>query len=415
MSKLLATTRSGARSDARNTGVLVAFTALTNLADGVLKVALPLVATTLTSSPGLVAAVATVLTLPWLLTSLHVGVLVDRFDRRALLLAANLVRVTTMAGLVAALLADSLSLLPLYAGAALMGVAEVVATTASVALVPAAVTPPGRERANAWMAGAETACGEFTGPFVGGVLVAVGAGLALGATGAAYVVGMLVLLFLVGRFAPHAGGTRPQGSVHERIGEGLAYLWRQPMLRGMALLLTVLCACWGAWLALMPLVATELLDLGAAEFGVLMSALGAGGIVGALTVGWVNRLLGRRWAMFADLLGTAAMMAAPVLSANLWVVGAAAFLGGMGGTLWTVNTRTISQRMVPDAMLGRFSAAFRLFGWGAMPLGAALVGVLAELVGIRAAFAFFAVAALLTVVPFLRVVTPAALAAVPRH
>lgn len=50
-----------------------------------------------------------------------------------------------------------------------------------------------------------------------------------------------------------------------------------------------------------------------------------------------------------------------------------------------------------------------------MPLGAALVGVLAELVGVRAAFGFFALAALATVVPFLRVVTPAALAAVPRH
>ncbi|MFE1168419.1 MFS transporter [Nocardiopsis sp. NPDC058789] len=403
------------RTDTRNTGVLVAFTALTNLADGVLKVALPLVATTLTTSPGMIAAVATVLTLPWLLTSLHVGVLVDRFDRRALLLTANLVRVATMAGLAAALLTGALSLPLLYAGAALMGVAEVVATTASVALVPSAVTPPGRERANAWMAGAETACGEFTGPFVGGVLVAVGAGLALGATGAAYVVGMLVLLFLVGRFAPNPVGERPIGSVHARIGEGLAYLWREPLLRGMALLLTVLCACWGAWLALMPLVATDLLDLSAAEYGALMSALGAGGIVGALTVGWVNRLLGRRWAMFADLLGTAAMMAAPVLTSHVWVVGAAAFLGGMGGTLWTVNTRTLSQRMVPGAMLGRFSAVFRLFGWGAMPLGAALVGLLAEVVGVRAAFAVFAVAALLTVIPFLRVVTPAALAAVPRH
>lgn len=402
------------RASTRNTGALVVFTALTNLADGVLKVALPLVATTLTDSPGLIAAVATTLTLPWLLASLHVGVLVDRFDRRALLLMANLARVVTMAGLALALVTGTVSLPLLYVGGALMGVAEVIATTASVALVPSAVAPAGRERANAWMAGAETACGEFTGPFVGGLLVAVGAGVALGATGAAYVLGMLVLVLLVGRFAPRPDGDRPAGSVHERIGEGLRFLWRQRMLRGMALLLTVLCACWGAWLALMPLVATDLLDLSAGEYGALMSALGAGGIVGALTVGRVNRLLGRRWAMFADLIGTAAMMAAPVLSTNVWVVGAAAFLGGMGGTLWTVNTRTISQRIVPTAVLGRFSAAFRLFGWGAMPLGAALVGVVAELAGVRVAFGLFALAALLAVVPFLRVVTPAALAAVPR-
>ncbi|GHC81551.1 MFS transporter [Nocardiopsis terrae] len=415
MSEIVSSPTRAGRADARNTGVLVVFTALTNLADGVLKVALPLAAIALTDSPAAVAAVATTLTLPWLLTSLHVGVLVDRFDRRRLLLVANLARVATMVCLVSALAADSVSLPLIYTGGALMGVAEVVATTASVALAPSAVTPVGRERANAWMAGAETACGEFTGPFAGGLLVAVGAGLALGATGAAYVLGMLVLMLLVGRFAPLSQGERPVGSVHHRIREGLLYLWRQPMLRGTALLLTVLCACWGAWLALMPLVATDLLDLSAGEYGALMSALGAGGLVGALTVGWVNRLLGRRWAMFADLLGTAAMMAAPALSSNVWVVGAAAFLGGMGGTLWTVNTRTISQRIVPTAVLGRFSAAFRLFGWGAMPLGAVLVGAVAELAGVRVAFGFFALAALLAVVPFLRVVTPGALAAVPEH
>jgi MFS family permease len=160
----------------------------------------------------------------------------------------------------------------------------------------------------------------------------------------------------------------------------------------------------------MPLLATKLMHLDAREYGLLLSALGAGGLVGALTVTTVNRLLGRRWAMFADLLGTAAMVATPVISTNLWVVAAGAFLGGMGGILWTVNARTIGQRLVPDAMFGRYSAAGRLFSWGAMPLGAGLVGVLAEWLGMRAAFAVFAVATLLIVVPFLRTVTPAALA-----
>ncbi|MFB7591922.1 hypothetical protein [Streptomyces sp. NPDC056169] len=91
---------------------------------------------------------------------------------------------------------------------------------------------------------------------------------------------------------------------------------------------------------------------------------------------------------------------------------AGAFLGGMGGILWTVNSRTIGQRLVPDAMFGRYNAAARLFSWGAMPLGAGLVGVLAEWLGIRTAFAVFTLATLLTIVPFLRTVTPRALAAV---
>ncbi|WP_394356504.1 MFS transporter [Spiractinospora alimapuensis] len=374
-----------------------------------LKVVLPLIATGITDSPALVAAVALTLSLPWLLTALHVGVLVDRFDRRRLLLLANLTRVVTMTAFVAVMLFGSVPLPLLYGVGLVLGVAEVVAMTSAAAIVPSAVAPRARERANAWVAGAETACGEFTGPFLGGVLAAIGVGLALGATGAAYAVGMLVLLFLVGRFAPRTGDERPVTSVHARIVEGVAYLWRNRLLRGLALMLTVLSGCWGAWLALMPLFATAVMDLSPQEYGVLMSALGAGGIVGALSVRWVNRFLGRRWAMFADLLGTVAMMAAPALTTNMVIVSTAAFLGGMGGTLWTVNVRTISQRVVPREMLGRYNAAARLFSWGAMPIGAALVGVLAEFVGIPLAFAFFALAATTTVVPFLRIVTPTAL------
>ncbi|NYJ32754.1 MFS family permease [Nocardiopsis aegyptia] len=388
----------------------MAFTAVTNIADGVLKVALPLLATRLTDSPGLIAAVAMTLSLPWLLTALHVGVLVDRFDRRRLLWIADLTRVAVMGSLVAVLATGKLSLPVIYAGGALMGLAEVVAMTSVAAIVPSAVAPRSRERANAWVAGAETACGEFAGPFVGGLLVvALGAGLALGATAAAYAVGVLVLLLLVGRFAPAA--QPPTTTVHHRLVEGLRFLWRHRLLRGMAAMISVLAACWGAWTALMPLVATSLLGLDEHEYGLLLSCLGAGGIVGALSVTWVNRLLGQRWSMFADLLGTAAMVAAPALTDDLAVIGAAAFLGGMGGTLWTVNARTIAQRLVPAEMLGRYSAAARLFTWGAIPLGAGLAGLAAEFVGARGAFGLFALAALAMAVPFLRVLTPTAPAA----
>ncbi|MFC8172232.1 MFS transporter [Streptomyces sp. NPDC057235] len=393
----------------RNTAVLVSFTAITNLADGVTKVVLPLMATGLTDSPAQVAGVGLTLTLPWLLVALHVGVLVDRFDRRVLLWIADVARMLVVASLLFLAVRDAVTLPALYAGGFVLGVAEVVALTSAATLVPSAVAPAGQERANAWVAGAETVCNEFCGPFVGGLLVAAGASVALGWTGAGYLVGTLILVLLVGRFRPKADDTRPTGTVNQRIAEGVRFLWQQRLLRLMALALTVLSACWGAWLALMPLVATSLMGLDAREYGILLSALGAGGLVGALGVTTVNRLLGRRWAMFADLVGTAAMVATPVLSTNLWVVASGAFLGGMGGILWTVNSRTLSQRLVPDAMFGRYNAAARLFSWGAMPLGAGLVGVLAEWFGIRAAFAVFTVATLVIIVPFLRTVTPQAL------
>ncbi|MFI6818843.1 MFS transporter [Nonomuraea sp. NPDC050328] len=393
----------------RNTVVLVGFTAITNLADGVTKVVLPLMATRLTGSPAQVAGVGLTLTLPWLLIALHVGVLVDRFDRRLLLWLADGARLLVVAGLIALTVGDGVTLPALYLAGLTLGVAEVIALTSAATLVPTAVAPARRERANAWLAGAETVCNEFCGPFVGGLLIAAGAGVALGWTGLGYLLGTLILILLAGRFKPQKSTS--SGTVNQRIAEGLRTLWQQPLLRLMALALTVLSACWGAWLALIPLVATQLMHLDPREYGLLLSALGAGGLVGALTVTTVNRLLGRRWSMLADLVGTAAMVAAPVFTTNLWIVGAGAFLGGMGGILWTVNSRTISQRLVDPGLLGRYNAAARLFSWGAMPLGAGLVGVLAQWLGIRTAFALFAVAALATVVPFLRTATPAALAA----
>ncbi len=405
-------TRSDIALDAasgRNTLVLVVFTALTNLADGVTKVALPLMATALTPSPLQVSGVSLTLTLPWLLVALHVGVLVDRADRRVLLWLANGMRLAAIAVLVLLSLSNGITLPVLYIGGLTLGVAEVIALTSAAALVPDAVAPAGRERANAWVAGAETVCNEFCGPLVGGLLVAAGTALALGTVASAYLIGVLVLCFLVGRFRVVHAPDAPREPVHRQIAEGLHYLWREPILRLMAVTLTVLCACWGAWLAVMPLFATKMMGLDARGYGVMLSALGIGGFVGALSVTTLNRWFGRRTVMFVDLLGTLAMMAMPVATINLWAVAASAFAGGLGGTLWSVNSRTISQALVPGALFGRYNAAARLFSWGAMPVGAGLGGVLAELFGLRVAFAGFAVATLLLIVPFLRIATPAAL------
>ncbi|MGW1888470.1 MFS transporter [Streptomyces sp. NPDC001970] len=393
-----------------NTAVLVGFTAVTNLADGVVKTVLPLLAAQLTGSPAQVTAVSLTLTLPWLLVALHMGVLVDRFDRRWLLWGANGMRLAAMGWLTASAVTGGVTVGRLLTAGAILGVADVLASTSASALVPAAVPAAGRERANAWMVGAETVGQEFAGPFVGGLLLAAGTGLALGVTSASYALAALSLLLLVGRFrAATPGPDAAPVSVNSRIAEGMRFLWRDGVLRTLSLIVAVLAAVWGAWLALMPLYAKQAMGLGPQQYGIVLSALGIGGLAGAVTVTRVNRMLGARRAMFADLIGTATMVALPALTTSIWAVAAGAFLGGMGGTLWTVNARTITQRVVPDEMLGRYGAAARLFSFGAMPLGAALVGLLAELGGMRLAFGVFAVAAAATLVPFLRNVTQSAM------
>jgi MFS family permease len=396
----------------RNTAVLVGFTAVTTLADGVVRMALPFLAAHLTDSPAQVTAVSLTLTLPWLLVALHIGVLVDRFDRRRLLWIANGTRLAMMGWLTTSALGGGLVLPQLFAAGGILGVADVLALTSAAALVPAAVPEAGRARANAWMLGAETVGFEFAGPFIGGLLLAVGTGFALGTIGTSYAVAALVLLLLVGRFraARPVHGEAP-ARIGSRIAEGLRFIWQNRVLRTLMLVVAVVNATWSAWLALLPLYAKDTMALGPREYGIALSALGIGGLTGALVVTRVNRLLGAHWAMFADLVATTAMAALPALTTNIWAVACGAFLGGMGGTLWTVNARTLAQRLVPDEMLGRFNATFRFFGFGAMPLGAGVVGLLAELAGIRLAFGVFAVVTTATVVPFLRNITNSALRA----
>src|SRR3954453_8236351 len=97
---------------------------LSNLADGVLKVALPLVAIRYTDSPTLVAGLTFALTLPWLLFAPPAGALADRIDRRASMLGANVVRATLLGVLAPALAVVAGSIWVLYGVAVLIGVAE---------------------------------------------------------------------------------------------------------------------------------------------------------------------------------------------------------------------------------------------------------------------------------------------------
>ncbi|MFI9554340.1 MFS transporter [Nonomuraea endophytica] len=394
----------------RNEGALVGFTAVTNLADGIGRIALPMAAVGLTTSPALITGVGVTLTLPWLVVSLHAGVLADRGDRRRLAVIANLVRLGAIGVLLAAAMAGWLSIPLLYATGLTLGIAEVVASAAIGALVPAAVPAKRLTRANAWIAGAETLMNEFAGPAVGGLLVGIGLSVALGSAGVGFALGAVLLALLVGRFRAAAAPVPGQTSVGGEIREGLAFLWNHRLLRTLNLAVTVLGASWAAWLALLPIYAIQELRLDAAGYGLLISAIGLGGLVGALTVALINRLLGVRWALFADLVGTFLMVLVPAVLPVAWAVAATAFVGGMGGTLWTVNSRTIAQRIVPDRLLGRYTSAGRMLGYGAMPVASLVAGLIAQFAGVRVAFAVFAAFALVIVVPFFRAVTPAALA-----
>jgi MFS family permease len=383
-------------------------TALANLADGVFKLALPLLATQLTDSPGLVAGVAFAVRLPWLLFALFAGVIADRVDRRGTMIAANFTRVAVLGVLVISILINVITLPLIYAVALLLGIAETLADTASASILPSIVPVEKLELANARLVGAITVTNEFAGPPLGGALAAISLGLAFATSSGLYLVAAVALLLMAGSYKPVVTTRAPLVS---ELMSGITYVWRNALLRTLTIIVAVMNIGWSAWAAIMVLyvVAPGPGGLTEFEYGIMLTSIGIGGFVGAIVAVPIVERLGRRWAIGADIIGTFLMLWIPAITANAWAIGAAAVIGGIGGSMWSIVVSAIRQQMVPDDMQGKTAGVFRLFGYGALPLGAALAGFIAEQFSIPAAFAVCAAMTALLLIPFITVITPEAI------
>ena len=171
-----------------------------------------------------------------------------------------------------------------------------------------------------------------------------------------------------------------------------------------------------AWLAVLVLFAVEPgpMGLSTVEYGFLLTGLGVGGLAGTVLAGPIMERIGRRWAILADILGTVMLVGAPAVTTNLWLIGAVVIMGGLGGTMWGVVVVSIRQQVVPDELQGRVGGAFRLFGYGAMAIGAGLAVVVAQVAGLKAVFVTVALLNLLLLILFFTTVTDQAIAAARR-
>jgi MFS family permease len=379
-------------------------TALSNLADGIFKLALPLLAAALTESPALVAGVTFAMRLPWLLFSLPAGVWADRYDRRGIMLSSNSARVVLLGGLALGMLTGGLSVPLVIAAAFLLGLAETLADTAGSSVLPALVPQQDLQKANARLFGVVTVTNEFVGPPLGGMLVGMSFALAFGVSAGLYAFAAVALLWMTGQFRAAAVIHRPMWA---EIREGLHFVWHHDLLRTLNIIVAVMNFAWSAWAALIVLyaVAPGSGGLTVFEYGIMLTGIGIGGVLGGLLTTPIVRLIGYRWAIAADILGTVALVAVPAVTPNPWLVGAAAVVAGFGGAMWSIVVPTIRQTLVPDAMLGRVSGVGRLFGAGALALGAAFAGIVAEIAGIPAVFAACAALSALLFIPFSRNIT----------
>jgi MFS family permease len=372
-------------------------TVFANLADGIFKLALPLLAMQFSTAPSIIAGVAFAVRLPWLLFALFAGVLVDRLDRRQTIIIANLSRVLVLALLVGAILMKTISLPLIYAVALLLGIAETFADTSSAAILPSVLEGQKSEKANAWLIGAITVSNEFIGPPLGGALVLLSLAAAFGSSSILYLAAVFALLLMAGSFRPAPSQAKP---ILNDLLAGLVYVWKNSLLRNLILIVTVMNLAWSAWFAVMVLYLVGKGGVSEFGYGIMLTTIGIGGLLGAvITLPIVNRW-GRAWAIVADIFGTVLMLLVPALTVNVWLIGIAAVIGGIGSSMWGIVVSSIRQETVPDEMQGRSSGVFRLFGYGALPLGAAFAGFVAEWANIPTVFAICALLNVLLFIPF---------------
>ena len=376
---------------------------LSNLADGVFKIALPLLAVQLTQSPTLVAGLTVAATLPWLLFALTAGALADRLDRRKLMLWANLSRALLPVALVAVILLDFGSIWALYAVALMVGVAETLYDTSAQSIMPQVVHRDQLSRANGRLYAVELTTNQFIGPPLGGLLVALGVVAGLAVPAALWLAAVGGLLLIPGAFRTER---ELKTTLRFDIAEGLRFLWNQKILRTLAVMTGVFNFASSAAFAVFVLFAVgpaSAMQLSEVEFGLLLTTSAVGAFVGSLVAERVEAKLGRSRSLTLTIFGAALFVGGPAVTDNPYVLGSLFFVGGVLIVLWNVITVSLRQRIVPNRLLGRVNSAYRLLAWGTMPLGAAAGGLLAQWLGLHVMFGImgFLTLALLGLMPIL--------------
>jgi len=371
---------------------LLASSWTSNVGDGVALAAAPLLIASMTSSPILVAAGAVLQFLPWLVFGLHAGAIADRFDRRRLVMLANASRAVVLLALCAFLVTGTANIWIVLATAFLYGTAEVFVDTAGSTLLPMIVKPADLGTGNARLQAGFLVANQFAGPPLGAFLFAAGSAWPF----LLEVVCVSLAVVLISRMARTPLPPREEHApVHTDIAQGLRWLWRNPPVRTLVLIILLFNVTWAAPWGILVLYATEHLHMGPVGYGALTTASAAGGLLATASFGWLERHVSFATLMRVALSLEVAMHLSFALTTIDWVALVIMVVFGAYAFVWGTISTTVRQRLVPHELQGRVSSVNAVGVFGGMVIGQALGGVIAQIWGLTAPWWFaFAGAAL---------------------
>ncbi|MDQ1710002.1 MAG: hypothetical protein QOG49_1387 [Frankiaceae bacterium] len=377
---------------------LLSAAVINNIGDGIGLAAGPLLVASLTRDPLLVSMAALLQRLPVLLLGFFAGAVVDRLDRRRIVVVVDVLRAAVLAVLAGMILAGWISIWAVLVAMFVLGCAETFADTASSTLLPGLVPRADLGIANARMQGAFITANQLVGPPIGAFLFAAGMAWPFGVNAICFVLGAVLIAKMTIARVPVPAVAAQRSSVRSDIAEGVRWLWHNRPMRTLALTIVSFNVTFGAAWSVLVLYAEERLRMGPVGFGLLTTAGAVGGLIGTAAYGWLERRYDLADIMRVGLLIETFTHLTLALARSSWLVLAVMVVFGAHAFVWGATSTTVRQRAVPDHLLGRVTSVYMMGLVGGLVVGAPLGGLLARWWGITAPFWFgFAGSALLVV------------------
>ena len=350
----------------------------------------PLLVLALTGSPATVGWVTALRATPFVLLCLPVGAMVDRWDRRRVMLVCDVGRFLVVGSLAVALWLDEPRLAHIIAVAVVEGTLMVFYNLAEVAALPRVVPRPLLPRASAINQAGFAAAG-IAGPAIGASLFQIGRALPFVVDALSYAVSAFTLWRLRGDFTPTPASlpsTAPRNLPAE-VMRGLRWLWQEKIVRQMALLTGSMKFVESA-VPLLLIVTAQQMGANAVQIGFIFSAAGVGGVLGALVGGGIQRRFSFGQVIVTTTVLMAMLFPLYALSPGLWWLGLVHGLMSFLGPVYNVVQFSHRIALIPQGLEGRVNAGYRFVAHLPSPVGAALCGVMIERAGAGVTLAFFA-------------------------
>jgi DHA3 family tetracycline resistance protein-like MFS transporter len=354
------------------------------LGDGITTIALAWQAYELSDAPTAFSLVGFSMTVPHVIFLLVGGAVSDRFDRRKVMVAADILRMLAVTALGVLSVSGAIQIWHMMVIAAVYGAGTAFFGPAFDAIVPDIVPTSELTPANSLDQFVRPAAFRMLGPAVGGWLIAIFGhpGPAFLADGATFAISIVCLLLM--RSPAAAGGGEDHGSMVGEIREGFRYVRTQVWLWGTFLAATLAYLIfWGPAEVLLPFVVKQDMGGSASDLGFIFAAGGIGAMLAAVVMG--NRELPRRHMTFMYIVWTIStlMIAGYGIARLPWQAMLFCFafnaLESAGLIVWI----TTKQRLVPGRLLGRVSSFDWFISIGLVPLSYAFTGPVAEALGAR--------------------------------